>query len=513
MRPFGLIATLPLVLSACSGEGSVDAGRPDAYTCTEADLARVVESDGGAIGGEALRYVFGANRVSLADGGLLDAWIHRDGTLLIKAVLPDGRSPSGYSSFMTLNYLDGRIVPVARVWGADSWAVDDELLLRADGGVADEAAPFGAAFQLELYDHTGALLAESSREMLPEPICNGVNPDTAHLSAGRLLVLRNDCAGGAESRWLAERWERRGAVLERAAGPFRLSARAVTNRFGGDPPTAYADGLGGVFWGELVLGGGGWSVAAGHFDGDTEPTYSEPLLPPGLTTEFLLARPYPGGRLLLGTNYRATDGRLRTLIVLLRRDAETGALTPEWRWESSGLYYSGPYNPAFDVVGEGEVLVLLTDQRARDGVYVQRISREGLSMWPEPREAYRNVSLRLSGLGTALRVVGHQDGTAHLLFADPEDERMLRVDALGDPQGEPLNLSFSDLGLGGYSDGHGGVWAITNDRDGTLLHAGADGWLLHRAWSVPGCGGVHGLITRPGPEAEAHAYLGDPIFE
>lgn len=498
-RATGAVALF--VAAGCSGNGAGDAGaRADGYYCTQEDFDRstpVEEELVGLRAGE-LRRARGWDRFT-NDGILLDGVGLPDGSLL--AVISD------YSIYRLA--LDGTITFVAQGRDFAYIAADDREVLRASTGERD--AP---AFRLELYpyDRPGPI-GPSFPVELPST-CDAMRSYTPHISAGRYLVLRSNCDPVPDRRTVAERWAL-GDRLERVTEPREILE--PTHSSYGQVRNAHADGRGGVFWVALENTMEGYDVRVGHWDGDGVPTYSEPLVATGTTTEFAMGRPYPDGRFLAATNHRVDGGRVHTTIALVGVHAETGQATIEWRWESPDVYRSGVREPALDAVGDGDVMVLLVQQSVGDTIFVQRLGPDGLPRWSEPRAVYQDrESLRLIGFEAEAAVTGHTDGSAHLLWANYDGGvRLLAIDPDGAPTWPtPINVGGSPYLAGkAISDGVGGVWVLLNDRSGTVQHFTADGWRLYRRWFVPVCGRVRGFFARPAPDAEPINYFGsDPLF-
>ena len=423
-------------------------------------------------------------------------WVSGDGSL-VAGVLASG--PGGNQTYLFQVHPDGPVTGISRPAGGSGIAASETEILRASEGSIDNLD-----FRLELYplDRPGPI-----GPSYPMPGCEVVQGYTPHISAGRYLILRSNCLAVPERATVAERWELHDR-LEPVGSRYVIQAPQFSGY--GEERTAHADGRGGVFWVGTRNTSDGWEVFAAHWDGDSEPTYTEPLVATGTTTEYAFGRPYPGGRFLAATNHRTPEG-LHTTVALVATNPETGAAEIQWRWESSGPYYSGPFRPAVDVVGDEDVAVLLA------AVFLQRVGPDGRSIWPTPREVYRNnESLRLIGYDAGVAITGHRDGSAHLLWGDQSGGvRLMRVDDEGAPSWDSPIYMGRSLHLQGkaVSDGMGGVWVLLNDRFGTIQHVAADGWRLYRRWFVPGCGRVSGFFARPSPDAEPVTYFGsDPLF-
>jgi hypothetical protein len=197
----------------------------------------------------------------------------------------------------------------------------------------------------------------------------GIKGYSANVSAGRLLLLRWVCPGPTRSYYNAvERWEQRGELLERVAGPY--ATLQPGDQFLGQRST-HADGRGGLYWIGIGAIEGATQAAVYHWDGDGDPTRSEPIPTDGWTH----------GALLSSGDYVAVVNRSsRSRLIRVRPDGST-----VWTWEPPSGLHSGPEKPTLAAVGEDEVVVLLWDRSSPMSIWADRLDASGTSVWGGPR--------------------------------------------------------------------------------------------------------------------------------
>ncbi|MFO0708605.1 MAG: hypothetical protein U0353_02130 [Sandaracinus sp.] len=224
----------------CLRDGPSDAGWADAHSCSveEAELITPIERVSSIGGNELLGLARVTSGASGMEGGTLE-----DGALLVNVILP-ARLDS--ESLVVRFGTDGLRTVVVRGeagLGLGGSAEVGTALFATDqlGGDIEE----NPELTLTLFGLDGSgQVATSVPEVL---FCQGgIKGYSANVSAGRLLLLRWVCPGPTRSYYNAvERWEQRGELLERVAGPY--ATLQPGDQFLGQRST-HADGRGGLYW-------------------------------------------------------------------------------------------------------------------------------------------------------------------------------------------------------------------------------------------------------------------------
>ena len=325
----------------------------------------------------------------------------------------------------------------------------------------------------------------------------GIKGYSANVSAGRLLLLRWVCPGPTRSYYNAvERWEQRGELLERVAGPY--ATLQPGDQFLGQRST-HADGRGGLYWIGIGSIEGATQAAVYHWDGDGDPTRSEPIPTDGWTH----------GALLSSGDYVAVVNRSsRSRLIRVRPDGST-----VWTWEPPSGLHSGPEKPTLAAVGDDEVVVLLWDRSSPMSIWADRLDASGTSVWGGPRPLEERID-EWSREIFDLTVAGHADGSFHVMWVDDasgvfvqgyDDMGGRRWPAAVDQGGDIIGGRHDNLLL---ADADGGVWVLVNSFYGYFQHLDRDGWPLFRTLTYPGCGRRGGFIARASADAEPIEYLG-----